>query len=94
MLLCQFARPIIDSQARLGGMRLCRCDIFSRSIDTGYARAKPRQWFAEQPSAAADIECGLACKRLHRLLVRPEMQVDLPPDKAQPHRVQLVQHRA
>ena len=86
-------RAVINGEAALRRMRFCHRDIFRRRIDAGDGRAQSRERFGEQPGAAADVERRLAGERREAGVVAVPMQVDRGPDVAQPHRVELVEHR-
>ena len=72
----------------LGGL-----DIFWCRVDAGDGRAHAGKGFAQQASAAADVQRALARQRCPCLAIAAKMGVDGIADKAQPHRVQLMQHR-
>ena len=88
----EFACEVIDGQARACGMGLRRGNVFPRRIDAGHRRAEPGERFAQQPCAATDIERAFAGERFRAGHIAAPVAVDSLADKAESHRVQLVQH--
>ena len=85
--------PVVDRQGRAAGMQLRRGDIGLRRIDSDHLRAQPRQRFAQQSGAAADIQHAQAREAAETLGVAAERLARRVADIAQPQRIDPVQRR-
>ena len=71
-----------------GGLNKLGCGIDRRDLG-----AQSRQRLGQQPCPASDIQRSLSSERTAAVLVERPMLVDPVTDIAQPHRIELMQHR-
>ena len=88
----QLARNVANIEACALGMKRGNSSIFRRGVHACHFAAHARQRFAQQACAAAHIQRGLAGQRLHALHIARPMHVYRIADKAEPHRIEPVQH--
>ncbi len=85
------AAAIVDVQALFGGVGAGGADIALGRIHAGDRKAQPGHRFAEQASAAADVQQAQALERTALGDVASEPQGRLVADEGQAHRIEPVQ---
>src|SRR5215831_313303 len=73
-------------------MRPCGVDCFGARIDAGHGEAQARHWFCDKASAAPDVERGEPVEWPQRRGIAMEVGCQMLADKAEPRRIDAVEH--